>query len=65
MWLAIEFEDFPGWFDWQKMAFDLIQSNLLPLGGSAALFTSYMHGPRSYEASTPLECGGVSVPDAR
>ena len=32
MWLAIEFEDFPGWFDYQQAIFDLIQANLNSLG---------------------------------
>lgn len=32
MWLAIEIEDHPGWFEWQKRAFELIQTNLMELG---------------------------------
>ena len=35
MWLAIEIEDFPNWFEWQQGAFELIQKNLLPIGGSS------------------------------
>ena len=34
MWLAIEIEDFPCWFDWQQSAFELIQKNLMPISAS-------------------------------
>ena len=34
MWLAIEIEDFPNWFDWQQSCFELIQTNLTALGES-------------------------------
>ena len=32
MWLAMEIEDFPSWFDWQQGCFELIQNNLSALG---------------------------------
>ena len=38
MWLAIEIEDHPGWFEWQQSAFELLQQHLLPL---ASLFFEY------------------------
>ena len=40
MWLAIEIEDFPNWFDWQQGAFELIQKNLLPIGGPSTDYTA-------------------------
>jgi hypothetical protein len=36
MWLAMEIEDFPAWFEWQQGCFELIQSNLLAIGGCSA-----------------------------
>ena len=38
MWLAIEIEDFPSWFEWQQSAFELMQNNLTAL---ASLFFEY------------------------
>ena len=35
MWLAIEIEDFPNWFEWQQSCFELIQTNLNALGARA------------------------------
>ena len=36
MWLAIEIEDFPSWFDWQQGCFELIQNNLEAIGACTA-----------------------------
>ena len=33
MWLAIELEDHPQWFEWQQSVFELIQKNLTAIGG--------------------------------
>ena len=51
MWLAIEFEDFPGWFDWQKGCFELIQANLLPIGAPGAA------GPSRERAAADVRAG--------
>lgn len=32
MWLAMEIEDFPNWFDWQQGCFELIQTHLMEIG---------------------------------
>ena len=32
MWLAIEIEDFPNWFEWQQGCFSLIQTHLMEIG---------------------------------
>ena len=40
MWLAIEIEDFPSWFDWQQGCFELIQNNLQAIGVWTAAATA-------------------------
>ena len=46
MWLAIEIEDFPAWFEWQQSCFELIQRELLPLGASITwLFGCWLFDP--------------------
>ena len=32
MWLAMEIEDFPNWFEWQQSCFELIQNHLKEIG---------------------------------
>lgn len=32
MWLAMEIEDFPNWFEWQQSCFELIQNHLNEIG---------------------------------